>query len=156
MPGITGAGCYLAQKHHGEVIIGSTTEEVGFDVGVTASAIRTLCAGAVRAVPGLADVGVKRVWSGFRPGSPDELPIFGPVQGLEGYLNAGGHFRTGILNAPLTGLLIAELAAGERPSHPIEPFLLSRFDGRTHMEPSPTTAAGRMAAPAPSQLSEAR
>ncbi len=122
------ADCYLAQKGHGEVIIGSTTEEVGFDVGVTSSAIRSLSAGAARAVPLLARVAVKRVWSGLRPGSPDELPILGPVEGLRGYLNACGHFRTGILNAPLTGVVLAELAAGDRPSYPIEPFLLSRFD----------------------------
>ncbi len=121
--------CYLAQKGHGEVIIGSTTEEVGFDVGVTPTAIRSLSAGAVRAVPLLARVAVKRVWSGLRPGSPDELPILGPVESLRGYLNACGHFRTGILTAPLTGHVIAELAAGEQPSYPVEPFLLSRFDG---------------------------
>lgn len=120
--------CYLAQKRHGEVIIGSTTEEVGFNVGVTPAAIQSLAAGAVRAVPLLARVAVKRVWSGLRPGSPDELPILGPVEGLGGYLNACGHFRTGILTAPLTGRVIAELAASERPSHPVEPFLLSRFD----------------------------
>ena len=119
--------CYVAQKHHGEVIIGSTTEEVGFDAGVTLSAIQTLCAGAVRAVPALADVGVKRVWSGLRPGSPDELPILGPVDGLDGYLNACGHFRTGILTAPLTGLMLAEVMTGTKPSYPIEPFLLARF-----------------------------
>lgn len=120
-------GCYLAQKHHGEVIIGSTTEEVGFEPGVTSAAIQTLCEAAVRAVPALADVGVKRVWSGLRPGSPDELPILGPVEGLDGYLNACGHFRTGILTAPLTGLLLTEIMTGTRPSYPIEPFLLSRF-----------------------------
>ncbi len=119
---------YLAQKGHGEVIIGSTTEEVGFDVGVTAAAMASLSAGAVRAVPFLARVTVKRVWSGLRPGSPDELPILGPVEGLRGYLNACGHFRTGILTAPLTGLVLAELMSSERPSHPIEPFLLSRFE----------------------------
>jgi len=125
--------CYLAQKQHGEVIIGSTTEEVGFDPGVTLTAIQTLCAGAVRAVPALANVEVKRVWSGFRPGSPDELPILGPVDGLAGYLNACGHFRTGVLTAPLTGLMLAEIMMGEKPSYAIEPFLLSRF--RREAEP---------------------
>ena len=125
---ISTTDCYLAQKHHGEVIIGSTTEHVGFDTGTTATAIRTLSAGAVRAVPGLADATVKRVWSGLRPGTPDELPILGPVDGVTGYLNACGHFRTGILNAPLTGRVIAELAAGVPPSHPLEPFLLARFE----------------------------
>jgi hydrogen cyanide synthase HcnC len=121
------ADCYLLQKGHGEVLVGSTTEEVGFDVGVTPTALRTLAAGAVRAVPGLASVEVKRAWSGLRPGTPDELPILGPVDGLAGYLNACGHFRTGIVKAPLTGAVIAELAAGVEPSFPIGPFLLSRF-----------------------------
>jgi hydrogen cyanide synthase HcnC len=119
--------CYLAQKHHGEIIIGSTTEHAGFDAATTAAAAASLAAGAVRAVPRLAGVRVKRVWSGLRPGSPDELPILGPVEGVPGYLNACGHFRTGILNAPLTGLALAELAVGEPVSTPIEPFLLSRF-----------------------------
>jgi hydrogen cyanide synthase HcnC len=123
---------YLAQKQHGEVIIGSTTEEVGFDVGVTPSAMKNLAVGAIRAVPFLSSVRVKRVWSGLRPGTPDELPILGPVEGLGGYLNACGHFRTGILNAPLTGLLIAQLARGEPSSFPIEPFLLSRFAPTGH------------------------
>jgi hydrogen cyanide synthase HcnC len=128
---ISTTDCYLAQKKHGEVIIGSTTEYVGFDVNTTVPATQTLSRGAVRAIPGLEHVAVKRVWSGLRPGSPDELPMLGPVDGLAGYLNACGHFRTGVVNAPLTGLLLAELAAGERPSHPVEPFLLSRFSAPT-------------------------
>ncbi len=119
--------CYLAQKGHGEVIIGSTTEEAGYEAGVTPEAMKALSAGAVRAVPFLKDVRVKRVWSGLRPGTPDELPILGPADGLEGYTNACGHFRTGILTSPLTGLLTAEMIADERPSFPVEPFLLSRF-----------------------------
>ena len=125
---ISTTDCYLAQKKHGEVIIGSTTEHVGYDTGVTETAMRTLSVGAVRAVPALEKATVKRVWAGLRPGSPDELPILGPVDGLDGYLNACGHFRTGILNAPLTGLVIADLAAGAVPAHPVEPFLLARFD----------------------------
>lgn len=119
--------CYLLQKAPGEVVIGSTTEEAGFDVGVTPSAIKDLTAGAVRAIPFLARVRAKRVWSGLRPGSPDELPMLGPVEGLTGYLNACGHFRTGIVTAPLTGLLVAEMASGDPASFPVEPFLLSRF-----------------------------
>ena len=98
---------------------------------MTTSAIQTLCAGAIRAVPALADVDIKRVWSGLRPGSPDELPILGPVDGLRGYLNAAGLFRTGIVNAPLTGLVVADVAAGDPVSHPIEPFLMARFQNGT-------------------------
>lgn len=121
--------CYLAQKQHGEIIIGSTTEEVGFNVGVTPEAMKTLAAGAVCAVPFLANVPVKRVWSGLRPGSPDELPILGPMDGIAGYFNACGHFRTGIVTSPVTGLMISELATGDPPSFPLEPFLFSRFAG---------------------------
>jgi hydrogen cyanide synthase HcnC len=134
--------CYLMQKGHGEVIIGSTTEEVGFEVGVTPSAMKSLSAGGIRAVPSLEHVRVKRAWSGLRPGTPDELPILGPIEGVEGYLNACGHFRTGILNAPLTGLLIAELACGERPSFPIEPFLLRRFVAERDGPPTVTKRNG--------------
>ncbi len=138
---ISTSDCYLAQKKHGEIIIGSTTEEVGFDTRTTADAARTLATGAVRAMPGLAHVNVKRVWSGLRPGSPDELPILGPVDGITGYLNACGHFRTGILNSALTGLVISELAAGSPPSYPIEPFLLSRFEATTHRVPATAGAS---------------
>ena len=119
--------CYLAQKGHGEIIIGSTTEEVGFATDVTPAALHTLAAGAVKAMPSLETVRLKRTWAGLRPGTPDELPILGPVEGVEGYFNACGHFRTGILNAPLTGLVLSEMLVGEPPSVPIEPFLLSRF-----------------------------
>jgi hydrogen cyanide synthase HcnC len=119
---------YLAQKRHGEIIVGSTTEETGFDVQVTPTAMRDLSAGAIRAVPAMAQATVKRVWAGVRPGTPDELPILGPVDELEGYLNACGHFRTGIVTSPLTGKLLSELLSGESTTLPIEPFLLSRFE----------------------------
>jgi hydrogen cyanide synthase HcnC len=61
---------------------------------------------------------------------------------VSGYLNACGHFRTGVLNAPLTGQIIADLAAGEAPSYPIDPFLLSRFAVAGHAMPAPREAAG--------------
>lgn len=128
---ISTSDCYLAQKKHGEVIIGSTTENAGFEVRTTAAAARNLSAGAIRAVPRLAQTTVKRIWAGLRPGSPDELPFLGPVDGVTGYLNACGHFRTGILNSALTGEIIAELVAEGRSSYPIEPFLLSRLQRPT-------------------------
>lgn len=123
------AACYLAQKAHGEVLIGSTTEHAGFDVSVTPEAIHSLCRGAVRAVPALQHVQLKRTWSGLRPGTPDEMPLLGPVEGLEGYLNAAGGFRTGIVASPLAGEIVAQYAAGETTTVPIEPFLADRFTG---------------------------
>ncbi|HMC66294.1 MAG TPA: FAD-dependent oxidoreductase [Gemmataceae bacterium] len=122
--------CYLAQKLHGEVLIGSTTEHAGFDVSVTPEAIRSLCAGAVRVVPCLQQVRIKRTWAGLRPGTPDELPILGHVSELGGYINAAGGFRTGIVAAPLTGEVVAQVIAGEHTSCPIEPFLMERFQPR--------------------------
>ncbi len=119
--------CYLAQKAHGEILIGSTTERVGFDVSVTHDAIRSLCRGAIRAVPMFRHVGVRRVWAGLRPGTPDELPILGPVEGLDGYVNATGGFRTGIVAAPLTSLVVAQLVCGEVPSYRTDAFSMSRF-----------------------------
>ena len=123
------SGCYLAQKKHGEILIGSTTEVVGFDVSVTTEHITALCRGAVRAVPMLRRVGVKRIWAGLRPGTPDELPVLGPVDGLDGYCNAAGGFRTGIVAAPMTARMVAQSILNETPSLPIEPFLAARFDG---------------------------
>lgn len=126
---ISTVDCYLMRKKHGEIIVGSTTEEVGFSTDVTTDAMCRLAAGAVRAVPRLARVSAKRTWSGLRPGTPDELPILGPVDCVSGYYNACGHFRTGIVNAPLSGLMLAEMLAGEECSFAVEPFLLSRFGG---------------------------
>jgi hydrogen cyanide synthase HcnC len=124
---LSSATCYLAQKAHGEVLIGSTTEHAGFDVSVTPEAIGALCRGAVKAVPLLRRVRIKRTWAGLRPGTPDELPILGPVMGVTGYLNAAGGFRTGIVASPLTGRVVAQLTCGEALSGAIEPFLHDRF-----------------------------
>jgi hydrogen cyanide synthase HcnC len=124
------SGCYIAQKLHGEVLIGSTTERAGFDVSVTPEGISGLCRGAVRALPMLANVGIKRVWAGLRPGTEDELPILGPMPGIAGYANASGGFRTGIVAAPMTARLVAQSLVGEPCDLPIEPFLVERFGAR--------------------------
>ena len=123
------SSCYLAQKRHGEILIGSTTEHVGFDTGVTEDGIRQLCRGAVRAIPSLADVGVKRTWAGLRPGTPDEMPVLGPVAGVQGYANVTGGFRTGIVAAPLMARVTAQAIVGETPDVVIEPYLAERFAG---------------------------
>jgi hydrogen cyanide synthase HcnC len=119
--------CYLAQKQHGEVLIGSTTEHAGFDVSVTHEAIERLCRGAVQAIPLLRHVRVKRVWAGLRPGTPDELPILGPMGSLQGYLNATGGFRTGIVASPIVGQVVAQSICGEDLFYPLGPFLADRF-----------------------------
>ncbi len=124
---ISTSECYLTQKMHGEVLIGSTTERVGFDVSVTQDAIGSLCRGAIRAVPMLRNVGIKRVWAGLGPGTPDELPILGRVDGVTGIINATGGFRTGIVASPLVAELVAQVIVDESLTIPIDPFLASRF-----------------------------
>jgi hydrogen cyanide synthase HcnC len=121
------SACYLLQKAHGEVLIGSTTEQAGFDVSVTPEGVQALGRGARRAVPVLSRVRIKRLWAGLRPGTPDELPVLGPVEGLDGYVNATGGFRTGIVASPLTGQVVAEHVAGEAPLFAMAPFLGQRF-----------------------------
>ncbi|HUY35777.1 MAG TPA: FAD-dependent oxidoreductase [Pirellulales bacterium] len=122
------SSCYLLQKAHGEVLIGSTTEHCGFDAAVTREGIHALCRGAIQTVPMLRHVGIKRVWAGLRPGTPDELPILGPGGGLDGYFNATGGFRTGIVASPLTGRVVAQWVTGENPCCDREAFLSDRFN----------------------------
>jgi hydrogen cyanide synthase HcnC len=130
--------CYILQKTHGEVIVGSTTERTEFDASVRHEDMRRLAAGAVRAVPALAAAGVKRAWSGLRPGTPDELPILGPAgEGASNLFHATGGFRTGIVAAPLTGEVVAASVLGETPPTAIEPFLAARFRSAGHAPARP-------------------
>jgi hydrogen cyanide synthase HcnC len=120
--------CYILQKTHGEVIVGSTTEKTDFDASVRPEDMRSLAAGAVRAVPALATAAVKRTWAGLRPGTPDELPILGPAGGgVANLFHATGGFRTGIVAAPLTGEVVAASVLGVASPTPIGPFLAARF-----------------------------
>ena len=124
---ITTSDCYMAQKDNGEILIGSTTEEKGFDVSTTIPEITSLVQGATRCVPALAQVNLKRTWAGLRPGSPDELPILGPVDEMPGYFNACGHFRTGILTSAITGVMLDKVIHNEPLPVDIAPFLARRF-----------------------------
>ncbi|MDF0605798.1 cyanide-forming glycine dehydrogenase subunit HcnC [Neisseriaceae bacterium TC5R-5] len=124
---ITTSDCYIAQKDNGEILIGSTTEDKGYDVSTTYPEIQGLVQGAIRCLPELKNINIKRCWAGLRPGTPDELPILGPVDGVEGYLNACGHFRTGILTSAITGVLLDKLVHHETLPLDITPFLASRF-----------------------------
>ena len=81
----------------------------------------------MRTIPCLQEVGIKRVWSGLRPGTQDELPILGPMEGVTGYINATGGFRTGVVASPLTGRVIAQHITGQSVDFPLETFLASRF-----------------------------
>ena len=124
---LTTSDCYIAQKDNGEILIGSTTEEKGFDVTNDIKYIKQLGMGAIKSLPILKDMNIKRCWAGLRPGSPDELPILGSVPGIEGYFNACGHFRTGILTSAITGKVMNQIIRGLEPEIDIAPFSYSRF-----------------------------
>lgn len=107
-----GAGGYLVPRADGRVIAGSTVEEVGFTRGVTVGGVRGVLATAVALVPPLAAATFDSAWSGFRPGTPDDLPLIGEINGV---WVASGHYRNGILLAPLTARWMAAAVLDGRP-----------------------------------------
>ncbi len=117
---------YLVPKADGAIVMGTTRERVGFSDRATIQGIAGILSGAIDLVPAVAGAELRQVWAGLRPHSPDEAPILGPVDGLEGVLMAVGHYRTGILLSAGTGKLIADyIVRGE--AKPLLPFGLSRF-----------------------------
>lgn len=122
---IYGPRCYLSPRDDGRVLVGSTLEFVGFTPGVTAAAVRDLLAGAIDLVPALGDAALGRTWSSFRPHTRDELPLVGE-SGVAGLLLATGHFRNGILLAPITARIVAALATGAPPPIDLAPFRADR------------------------------
>lgn len=127
---------YLVPRDDGRLLVGATVEEVGFRQGPTAEGIRSLLAGALRLLPRLGDAAIDELWSGLRPGTPDGRPIMGASEEIGGLYFATGHFRNGILLAPMTGSALGSLIAGdEGPSIPDE-FSSRRFGAGSVTEPS--------------------
>jgi glycine oxidase len=120
-------GCYLVPRRDGRVLVGATVEEVAFAPGPTLTGISALAAAAVEAVPGLAELPLVETWAGFRPGTPDALPVLGEDPELTGLFYATGHFRNGILLAPVTAQAIADLVTGVASTIDLAPFGVERF-----------------------------
>lgn len=118
---------YLVPRVSGEILIGASVEWAGFAKQVTAGYVRGALAAATRLVPALASLPVKTAWAGFRPWLPDERPAIGPCPGLEGLVAATGHFRTGILLAPITARLVREVLLDQPLSLDLAPFRPERF-----------------------------
>ncbi len=111
---------YIVPRSSGKVLIGATVEDVGYDKSVDPSAIQNLLNAAAKYLPELASAPITQSWAGLRPGTPDGLPIIGPTE-TPGLFIASGHFRNGILLAPVTARIMADLLQG-RPA----PWILAR------------------------------
>jgi glycine oxidase len=102
---------YMVPRSDGRLVVGATVEEQGFDTRVTAGGVFELLREAYRALPGVAELELVETTAGLRPATPDNLPLIGPGA-LEGLVLATGHFRNGILLAPVTAERIAEVVGG--------------------------------------------
>ena len=118
---------YLVPRSDGRIVIGSTLEDVGYDKQTDVNTIQRLLHAAVELVPELAKAKVHEDWAGLRPGTPDTLPILGETE-TRGYFIAGGHYRDGILLAPLTAQIMTALILGKPISRDLAAFSPARFD----------------------------
>ena len=122
---------YLVPRPDGRLIVGATSEEQGFDTAVTAGGVHELLREAYRLLPDVAEMELVDSMAGLRPGTPDNLPLIGPGA-IEGLILATGHYRNGILLAPLTADAVAAILAGEQlpeaaaPAHPARLSLVAQ------------------------------
>jgi len=120
------ADTFLVQRGDGRLLIGATVEERGFDTKVTAGAISKLLTVALAVIPDIDTLPLGEAWAGTRPGSPDGAPILGGTN-VEGLVMATGHFRNGILLAPITADLVSEYVISDKLPALAQPFTMNRF-----------------------------
>lgn len=119
-------GAYLVPRQDEQILVGSTLEPAGFSKEVTPSAVRKLLDQALRMAPGLSHGSFKTAWAGLRPGTPNRVPYIGRPQGWHGLVIASGHYRNGILLAPITACLVEAIVRGKPPSMPLFPYRVGR------------------------------
>jgi len=117
---------YVVPRSDGRVLIGTTVEDAGFDKRTDPETIHRLHQAAVRLIPALGEGRLLEDWAGLRPGTPDDLPILGATV-LPGYFIATGHFRDGILLAPVTADVMAQVMTGLPLEYDISAFSPQRF-----------------------------
>jgi len=117
---------YVIPRRNGRVLAGSTSEHVGFDKRVTDEGVSSIKSIAFEIAPALDGAPLVDSWAGFRPRAIDDLPLLGPDAGVQGLFYATGHYRNGILLAPITAHVIADLVHGVSSSF-IEVFSPNRF-----------------------------
>jgi glycine oxidase len=127
---VAGEHVYMVPRADGRLIVGATVEERGFDTTVTAGGVHELLREAYRLIPEIAELELLETTAGLRPGTPDNAPLIG-LSAPEGLLVATGHFRNGVLQAPLTAECVGALVGGEDPPFDIASFSPQRFAGRS-------------------------
>jgi glycine oxidase len=124
---IWGKDCYVVPWRDGTVLVGATVEEVGFDERTTAAGVRDLLDAVCELLPEAWGATFLDARAGLRPATPDGLPIIGPSTRVDGVVYATGHFRNGVLLAPLTSAMVADLILESRH----DPALALTTPGRT-------------------------
>ncbi|WP_031035828.1 glycine oxidase ThiO [Streptomyces sp. NRRL F-5650] len=133
---VRGNHVYLVPRESGELVVGATSEELGWDTTVTAGGVYELLRDAHELVPGITELPLTETRAGLRPGSPDNAPLLGPTD-LDGLLLATGHYRNGVLLTPVTGDVMAHvLTTGELPEEG-RPFTPRRFGADPARPPLP-------------------
>jgi glycine oxidase len=117
---------YLIPRSDGRILVGTTVEEAGFDKRTDIATIQRLHHAAIAVVPELRNARILEDWAGLRPGTPDALPILGATA-TPGYYVATGHFRDGILLAPITAQVMAEVITGTGCPYDLTAFSPARF-----------------------------
>ncbi|HKH23372.1 MAG TPA: glycine oxidase ThiO [Solirubrobacterales bacterium] len=130
---VAGERVYMVPRADGRLVVGATVEEHGFDTTLTAGGVHELLREAYRLLPEIAELELLEATVGLRPGTPDNAPLIGRAG--DGLLVATGHFRNGILQAPVTADSLAALLAGEPAPVDLEPFSPERFGGQTITPP---------------------
>ncbi|MGW0393227.1 glycine oxidase ThiO [Streptomyces sp. NPDC003042] len=123
---VRGSHVYLVPRENGELVVGATSEELGWDTTVTAGGVYELLRDAHELVPGITELPLVETRAGLRPASPDNAPLLGPTE-LPGLHLATGHYRNGVLLTPLTGDVMAELLATGALPEIARPFTPRRF-----------------------------
>jgi glycine oxidase len=125
---VKGSPIYLVARDNGEVVVGASSEEQGFDISPRAGVVYELMRDAIALVPQLSECEWVEVSTNLRPGTPDNAPIIGRAE-IDGLIFATGHYRNGILLAPITATAVADLASGMHAPAEVAPFNVARFAG---------------------------
>jgi glycine oxidase ThiO len=104
---IYASNCYIVPRQDGKIVIGATVEDIGFEQGNTAAGVAQLLNRAISVYPAINNMPITETWWGFRPHAPNEIPLLG-TSDYENLILATGHYRNGILFAPITGKLISD------------------------------------------------